>query len=92
MKAQYRACRPLPVPCSAVKGASRVADTMYPSGKYLAHVKSLVLHWPHLQLLVDFMDVGTTPVRWQASVPGGYPENREKRGESRRTRPQSHGC
>lgn len=51
-------------------------------GRYLTHIKGLLKQWPHLQLLADFMDVGTTPVRWNASVPGGYPAENKLRRES----------
>lgn len=49
--------------------------------RYLTHIKMLSSKWPHLQLLADFMDVGTTPVRWNANVPGGYPVDNKPRGE-----------
>jgi hypothetical protein len=32
---------------------------------YLSHVKLLSNTWPHLRLLADFMEVGTTPLRWK---------------------------
>ncbi|RGP63759.1 magnesium transport [Fusarium sporotrichioides] len=32
---------------------------------YLAHIKSLSVAWPHLRYLADFMEVGTSPVRWK---------------------------
>ncbi|EKD20377.1 hypothetical protein MBM_01059 [Drepanopeziza brunnea f. sp. 'multigermtubi' MB_m1] len=32
---------------------------------YLTHVKALSNTWPHLRLLADFMEVGTTPLRWK---------------------------
>ncbi|KAF4630012.1 hypothetical protein G7Y89_g8127 [Cudoniella acicularis] len=32
---------------------------------YLNHVKSLSVTWPHLRLLADFMEVGTSPLRWR---------------------------
>lgn len=34
------------------------------SNDYLSYVKYLTPSWPHLQLLVDFMEVGTIPTRW----------------------------
>lgn len=42
---------------------------MYNSTKdrpYLAHIKSLSALWPSLRLLADFMEIGTSPVRWGA--------------------------
>lgn len=42
-------------------------------GPYLTHVKSLTSRWRHLQLLADFMDVGTHPIRWNPQAPGAYP-------------------
>lgn len=56
------------------------------AGKYLTHIKLLVNQWPHLQLLADFMDAGTTPVRWIPEVPGAYPEDKEKRENQRKER------
>lgn len=50
-------------------------------GKYLEYLKLLSSKWPHLQLLADFMEVGTTPVRWNSSVPGGYPIDNNQRRE-----------
>ncbi|KAJ4393737.1 hypothetical protein N0V93_002952 [Gnomoniopsis smithogilvyi] len=52
-------------------------------GPYLSYVKALVRNWPHLQLLVDFMDVGTTPVRWNPGIPGGLPEDKKARSSER---------
>jgi hypothetical protein len=34
------------------------------SKPYLQHVKYLANAWPHLRILADFMDVGTSPMRW----------------------------
>ncbi|CAN8098352.1 unnamed protein product [Discula destructiva] len=68
------------------KGPFGWLQTAPKAGAYLEHVKSLVTHWPHLQLLVDFMDVGTTPVRWNSSIPGGYPEDNKLRDTERRER------
>lgn len=31
---------------------------------YLAHIKSLSGAWPSLRLLADFMEIGTSPARW----------------------------
>lgn len=58
-------------------------------GPYLKYIKDrLVRRWPHLQLLVDFMDVGTTPVRWNDQYKqGGYSSEPFKRGK---TAPASH--
>lgn len=38
------------------------SDSRYP---YLRHVKSLSANWPVLGLLADFMEVGTSPMRWE---------------------------
>ncbi|KAK2684512.1 hypothetical protein QWA68_016719 [Fusarium oxysporum] len=48
-------------------------------GEYLAYVRSLVGAWPELQLLVDFMNVGTIPTRW-CHFPG---EQQPKKGRPR---------
>lgn len=50
-------------------------------GPYLTRIKQLVDRWPHLQLLADFMDVGTSPLRWNPSIPGGYPIDEKTRSE-----------
>ena len=31
---------------------------------YLDHVKSLSVKWPHLRVLADFMEIGTSPTKW----------------------------
>ncbi|ROW08281.1 hypothetical protein VMCG_03177 [Cytospora schulzeri] len=49
------------------------------AGEYLTYVKLLANQWPHLELLADFMDVGTTPLRWNPKVPGGYPADKTTR-------------
>ncbi|KAM0420455.1 hypothetical protein ACHAPT_011747 [Fusarium lateritium] len=46
-------------------------------GEYLSYVKSLVGTWPQLQLLVDFMEVGTIPTRW-CTFPGEQPQKNQK--------------
>jgi hypothetical protein len=33
---------------------------------YLNHVKALSIAWPPLRYLADFMEVGTTPLRWKS--------------------------
>ncbi|KAL2679221.1 hypothetical protein Neosp_009988 [[Neocosmospora] mangrovei] len=48
-----------------------------PEGEYLAYVKSLAGTWPQLQLLVDFMEVGTIPTRW-CTFPGEVPVKNQK--------------
>ncbi|KAM5343844.1 hypothetical protein ACJ41O_012381 [Fusarium nematophilum] len=48
-------------------------------GEYLAYVRGLVQAWPELQLLVDFMNVGTIPTRW-CNLPG---EQQPKKGRPR---------
>ncbi|PSR82100.1 hypothetical protein BD289DRAFT_339377, partial [Coniella lustricola] len=45
------------------------------SNDYATYVKTLVPGWPHLELLADFMDAGTAPMRWNPEYPGGYPED-----------------
>jgi hypothetical protein len=35
---------------------------------YLQHVKQLEAAWPHLCTLTDFMEIGTTPSRWDAAT------------------------
>ena len=47
---------------------------------YLQHVKGLVKGWPQLQLLVDFMEVGTVPDRW-GKIPGEPEPAKPKNGE-----------
>ncbi|KAH8666907.1 hypothetical protein BX600DRAFT_511795 [Xylariales sp. PMI_506] len=47
------------------------------SKPYLRYVKLLSKAWPHLRLLADFMEVGTTPLRWDPSYPGGYKGNKK---------------
>ncbi|KAI1485043.1 hypothetical protein F5X96DRAFT_661685 [Biscogniauxia mediterranea] len=37
---------------------------------YQSHVKQLSAKWPHLRLLLDFMEVGTSPMRWKKGTPG----------------------
>jgi hypothetical protein len=32
---------------------------------YLQHVKNLGKSWPHLKILADFMEIGTSPQRWK---------------------------
>ncbi|KAJ0109737.1 hypothetical protein J7T55_004286 [Diaporthe amygdali] len=56
------------------------------AGPYLIHVRSLANQWPHLELLADFMDVGTHPIRWNSKAPGGYPDDPAERDECRRKR------
>ncbi|KAL2075332.1 hypothetical protein VTL71DRAFT_275 [Oculimacula yallundae] len=63
---------------------------LYP---YLIHVKALSNTWPHLRLLADFMEVGTTPLRWKdlstAHPTEGLdldPDEKKKRIEDRRER------
>ncbi|KUI69788.1 hypothetical protein VM1G_05072 [Cytospora mali] len=53
------------------------------AGDYLTHIQLLKNQWPHLELLADFMDVGTTPTRWNPKVPGGYPVDEEERKKER---------
>lgn len=48
-------------------------------GPYLTHVRSLASRWPHLEMLADFMDVGTHPIRWNPQAPGAYPADAAKR-------------
>jgi hypothetical protein len=43
---------------------------------YLAHIKSLSRAWPSLRYLADFMQVGTTPLRWKYLI-----KNKEERSE-----------
>ncbi|POS71559.1 hypothetical protein DHEL01_v210051 [Diaporthe helianthi] len=43
------------------------------AGPYLTYVRSLTNRWHHLNLLCDFMDVGTHPIRWNPQAPGAYP-------------------
>ncbi|KAF4463682.1 hypothetical protein FALBO_9496 [Fusarium albosuccineum] len=47
---------------------------------YLAYVKRLATTWPELQLLADFMEIGTVPMRW-CIFPG---EQEPPRGVRRR--------
>ncbi|KAF5641720.1 uncharacterized protein FTJAE_3979 [Fusarium tjaetaba] len=47
-------------------------------GPYLKYVKSLSKRWPQLELLHDFMEVGTVPTRW-CIFPGEEKENNEQR-------------
>ncbi|OBS17566.1 hypothetical protein FPOA_11972 [Fusarium poae] len=44
---------------------------------YLSYVKSLVPRWPQLELLADFMEVGTIPTRW-CIFPGERQENQQR--------------
>ncbi|KAF5690911.1 hypothetical protein FCIRC_642 [Fusarium circinatum] len=50
-------------------------------GPYLNYVKSLSKRWPQLELLHDFMEVGTLPTRW-CIFPG---EEKEKNKQRRYT-------
>ncbi|KAF5595108.1 hypothetical protein FPCIR_4733 [Fusarium pseudocircinatum] len=47
-------------------------------GPYLNYVKSLSKRWPQLELLHDFMEVGTVPTRW-CIFPGEEKEKNEQR-------------
>ncbi|KAH7178263.1 hypothetical protein DER46DRAFT_696010 [Fusarium sp. MPI-SDFR-AT-0072] len=47
-------------------------------GPYLEYVKSLSKRWPQLELLHDFMEVGTVPTRW-CIFPGEEQEKNEQR-------------
>ncbi|KAF4959061.1 hypothetical protein FGADI_1939 [Fusarium gaditjirri] len=47
-------------------------------GPYLEYVKSLSKRWPQLELLHDFMEVGTVPTRW-CIFPGEEIEKNEPR-------------
>ncbi|KAF2667797.1 hypothetical protein BT63DRAFT_480711 [Microthyrium microscopicum] len=40
----------------------QIDDSKYP---YLQHIKKLSNKWRHLRFLADFMEVGTTPLRWK---------------------------
>ncbi|KAG5657969.1 hypothetical protein KAF25_006920 [Fusarium avenaceum] len=46
---------------------------------YLSYVKYMAPRWPHLQVLVDFMEVGTIPTRWCR-----FPEEKGYRDQSPR--------
>ncbi|KAI0596657.1 hypothetical protein F4775DRAFT_289491 [Biscogniauxia sp. FL1348] len=52
---------------------------------YQGHVKCLSEEWPHLRLLLDFMEVGTSPMRWKKDPSEEEPtiegESRSKRQE-----------
>ncbi|KAI1639558.1 hypothetical protein F4809DRAFT_595741 [Biscogniauxia mediterranea] len=37
---------------------------------YQSHVKQLSEKWPHLRLLLDFMEVGTSPMKWKKGTSG----------------------
>ncbi|KAI3392038.1 hypothetical protein diail_6312, partial [Diaporthe ilicicola] len=65
------------------KGDDGWMDLPPKAGPYLTHVKLIAKQWPHLQLLADFMDVGTHPIRWNSKAPGGYPSNRDERERCR---------
>ncbi|PNP82892.1 hypothetical protein FNYG_03770 [Fusarium nygamai] len=47
-------------------------------GPYLKYVESLSKRWPQLELLHDFMEVGTVPTRW-CIFPGEEKEKNEQR-------------
>ncbi|QGI63794.1 hypothetical protein CEK26_007745 [Fusarium fujikuroi] len=47
-------------------------------GLYLKYVESLIRKWPQLELLHDFMEVGTVPTRW-CIFPGEEKEKNERR-------------
>ncbi|KAF5637073.1 hypothetical protein F25303_8013 [Fusarium sp. NRRL 25303] len=47
-------------------------------GPYLKYVESLLMRWPQLELLHDFMEVGTVPTRW-CIFPGEEKEKNEQR-------------
>ncbi|KAF5625587.1 hypothetical protein F52700_8952 [Fusarium sp. NRRL 52700] len=47
-------------------------------GPYFNYVKSLSKRWPQLELLHDFMEVGTVPTRW-CIFPGEEKEKKEQR-------------
>jgi hypothetical protein len=51
---------------------------------YLTHVKNLSTKWPHLQLLADFMEIGTTPLRWPG-MRDKIPKNDERKERAGRT-------
>jgi hypothetical protein len=54
---------------------------------YLLHVKSLSARWPHLRLLADFMEIGTSPVRWKdLKVKGAEAERKERVSRTNVTR------
>ncbi|GKU07308.1 unnamed protein product [Fusarium langsethiae] len=40
-------------------------ESEHPGGEYLNYVNDLIPSWPQLELLADFMGVGTIPTRWQ---------------------------
>ncbi|RKL40420.1 hypothetical protein BFJ70_g5649 [Fusarium oxysporum] len=54
-------------------------------GPYLEYVKSLSKRWPQLELLNDFMEVGTVPTRWRI-FPG---EEKDKNEKPRYTYPET---
>ncbi|KAF3761832.1 hypothetical protein M406DRAFT_353282 [Cryphonectria parasitica EP155] len=60
----------------------------YRSGdwKYLTYVKQLSKNWPHLELLADFMMVGTMPMRWIPNALGSYPDDWDEKLEARQDR------
>ncbi|KAG5754790.1 hypothetical protein H9Q70_002588 [Fusarium xylarioides] len=49
-----------------------------PPGPYLKYVEGLSKRWPQLELLHDFMEVGTVPTRW-CIFPGEENEKNEQR-------------
>ncbi|KAF2429254.1 hypothetical protein EJ08DRAFT_698396 [Tothia fuscella] len=53
---------------------------------YLLHIKSLARAWPHLQYLADFMEVGTTPLRWKFLHPSDDPIERKQAEKERNER------
>lgn len=60
---------------------------------YLAHVKALCGRWPHLGFLADFMEVGTSPLRWNSPGRGGYSRDTVKKEQERNERARrTHVC
>jgi hypothetical protein len=48
---------------------------------YLGHVKLLSNSWPNLRLLANFMEVSTTPLRWERFQKGENQKERKERAE-----------
>ncbi|KAF4443222.1 hypothetical protein F53441_11531 [Fusarium austroafricanum] len=81
---------------ASVRGNLGAEDWEEPKGKYLSYVKSLSSRWPQLELVADFMEVGTIPTSW-CIFPGeekdkdapsryAYPENIDDRRREQRDR------
>lgn len=45
---------------------------------YLKYVKKLSKGWPHIEWLADYMEVGTSPIKWKVLTPAHIKERAER--------------